>query len=138
MMSRETAKLNLVIESEDEKHITVAVHGDLTHSSLEETDLAALKHLIAAKRVLLDLSECQRLDSAGVGWLIRLRRICSQCNEELVVRNVPEHPRRILRHLNLEQFFRITNDAESWPRKSGCRDCNPGRRSSAWIDLTGN
>lgn len=66
-----------------------------------------------ARKVLLDLGHTSYIDSAGVGWLVKLHKQCQQAGGLLVLHSLPPGILAILRLLHMERFLNIVDDEQA-------------------------
>jgi len=65
------------------------------------------------RKILLDMKNTSYIDSAGVGWIVKLHKLCQQSGGMLVLHSLPPAILAILRLLHMERFLRIAEDEHS-------------------------
>ncbi len=86
-----------VVSSDDGKdnQIVVKVFGSLLQSTLindfvEHIDSAQRKQLFSANEVCVDFSNVERIDTAGLAWVLNMLSSFVQQQIQLSFRNIPE------------------------------------------------
>jgi anti-anti-sigma factor len=109
--TEQTAELRV---TEENLGLTVYVPGDITVRNAAETSAAvveAWEQKARPRRLVLDMSNVQHLDSSGVGALMEIRQRVGQANSRLVLRGLQEIPRRLLERTGIVRLFDIRNES---------------------------
>ncbi|HEY5311847.1 MAG TPA: STAS domain-containing protein [Pirellulales bacterium] len=101
----------------DDNHLTlVALNGRITPDSFshESEPLASLLGPGAYhRRVLLDLTDADYINSSGVGWLLVCHKRFRDAGGRLVIHSIPRLIRSVLEVLKMDQVFHLAGDLES-------------------------
>jgi len=83
--------------------------GKQSRVAFRDAALLALERLgeVPGGRLIIDLSETQRVDSAGLGTLVMLQLRASELRHTVVLRGVSEEIRFLLLMVKLEERFVI-------------------------------
>lgn len=104
------------LQSDDGEIACVAVSGQLRESDICQVGdpLAAILGTEAyGRRVLLDLSDLEMIDSSGFCWLVRHQKRMHQNGGQLILHSASPWLSQILTRLKLGLVFHITQDRES-------------------------
>jgi anti-anti-sigma factor len=106
------SSLNVRKLTDEPECILAACSGTVSRDSLmwNETPEDVLGEGIYARVVLLDVSDCDRLDSAGVSWLIRFHRRCQESGGRLIVHSTPPVVAKTLKLLNMSLVLSLAED----------------------------
>ncbi|HEX8843864.1 MAG TPA: STAS domain-containing protein [Pyrinomonadaceae bacterium] len=106
-------KLDLT-ERELEGALAIDVAGELTVGSSQELLLEKVrKHALAGRRLLLvNLADCRRVDSAGLGELVTCLVTATRHDASLRLTNVPQQIRGLMKMTNLFKAFEIFETEE--------------------------
>ena len=90
-------KLEIRCDTVDERTCTYVLSGNL-HGGPDAYAFQdeVRKKIAANQRVILDLSDVQRIDSSGIGILVALMWSASQSGGRMVLAALPEHVKKIL------------------------------------------
>ena len=95
------------------RHICIRLSGELDHHSakglLRRLDQEIEKAL--PTQLTLDLSGVTFMDSSGIGLIMGRHRSMESIGGEVIVRNPPQHIRRVMRLSGMERIARIQMDA---------------------------
>ncbi|MEQ8765288.1 MAG: STAS domain-containing protein [Planctomycetota bacterium] len=94
---------------EDElRTFTIFVSGELCadscstlYSTIQDRDLSEVD------RVILDLSECTRIDSVALGVLLQLREIAIEQSTSVLIRHPSKSVLRVLQTSNFDRLFEV-------------------------------
>jgi anti-sigma B factor antagonist len=111
------APFALRVEHMRDGWIRVLIEGELALTSSEELERAVVPALLARSHVLLDLSQIDFIDSAGLRAMTALVRVARANGCELrLSSDLPDHARRLMEIVGLLPFVPIDTDA---PRAGG-------------------
>lgn len=105
--------MKLSIQSEEGNLTRVEVTGEVTQRSLadyEDPFAEVLGDACYGRKVLLDLSGVEGLDSSGVNWLLSSHRQFRTQEGLLVLHSVSPFARDVLKMLNMQLVLKIAND----------------------------
>lgn len=108
--------MQLALVSDDHPLTLVELSGRITPDSFshESEPLAALLGPGAYhRRVLLDLTNADYINSSGVGWLLVCHKRFRDAGGRLVIHSVPRLIRTVLEVLKMNQVFHLADDLES-------------------------
>ena len=98
-----------MLQAVNETHVTAPMHlGAQSRASFRDESLAALNQLDDAApggRLVIDMSETQRLDSAGLGTLVMLQLRAAERKHSVVLKGASEEIRFLLLMTKLEDRF---------------------------------
>jgi anti-sigma B factor antagonist len=108
-----TSKLELK-EREREGAVAIDVIGELTTGGGHEVLLEKVRALLEAGRRLLiiNLSQCRRADSAGLGELVTCLVTATRHDASLRLTNIPQPMRGLMKMTNLLKAFEIFDSEE--------------------------
>ncbi|TVS20101.1 MAG: anti-sigma factor antagonist [Planctomycetaceae bacterium] len=104
------------LQSDDGELACVAISGQLRESDVCQTGdpLAEILGTEAyGRRVLLDLSDLEMIDSSGFCWLVRRQKRMHQNGGQLILHSASPWLSQILTRLKLGLVLHITQDRES-------------------------
>ncbi len=99
--------LKLEIKKDDGVELELEVGGQLLYSDAEHFKETVLPHLKEQSVVIVDCSELNFLDSAGMGSFVRLWKECKMIGADLELHNVIDDVQSLLRIARLHQLTRI-------------------------------
>jgi anti-sigma B factor antagonist len=108
--------MQLALVSDDHNLTQVELSGRITPDSFshESEPLAALLGPGAYhRRVLLDMTKSEYINSSGVGWLIVCHKRFRDAGGRLVMHSIPQLVRSVLEVLKMDQVFHLSQDLES-------------------------
>lgn len=107
-------KLELT-ERENAGATVIEIIGELTVASSTERVLDKVrKNLEAGRRlILINLSQCRRLDSSGIGELVTSLVTSARHDANLHLTNVPQQIRGLLKMTNVHKAFQIFDTEEA-------------------------
>ena len=113
-----TSKLELN-EREREGAVAIDVIGELTTGGGHELLLEKVRALLEAGRRLLiiNLSQCRRADSAGLGELVTCLVTATRHDASLRLTNIPQPMRGLMKMTNLLKAFEIFETEEEAAEK---------------------
>jgi anti-sigma B factor antagonist len=116
-----TSKLELR-ERELEGAIAIDVIGELTVAGGHELLLESVRKQIEAGRrlLLINLSQCRRTDSAGLGELVTCLVTATRHDANLLLTNIPQPIRGLMKMTNLLKAFEVFETEEE--AMKGMRD----------------
>lgn len=108
------SKLELV-ERETGGAIAIDVVGELTVGSGTEKLLETVRRHVAAgkTRLLVNLSQCKRVDSSGLGELVTCLVTATRHDAALYLTNVPQQIRGVMKLTNVLKAFDIFDTDEA-------------------------
>jgi anti-anti-sigma regulatory factor len=107
--------LSVTKVADDAEHLLAAASGTISRDSLmwNEHPEDVLGENIFSRVVLLDLADCDRLDSAGVSWLIRFHRKCEEAGGRLLIHSTPPVISKTLKLLNMGMVLSIAENEQA-------------------------
>jgi anti-sigma B factor antagonist len=107
-------KLELA-ERENGSAAVIEIIGELTVASSTERVLDKVrKNLDAGRRlILVNLAQCRRVDSSGIGELVTSLVTSARHDAHLHLTNVPQQIRGLLKMTNVHKAFQIFDTEES-------------------------
>jgi len=99
---------------EQDGKVRVACQGIIARDALLFNDSPedSLDGKCFAQNVLLDLSDCERIDSAGVSWLIRFHKRCTEAGGRLILHSLPPMVVKTLKLLNMGLLLSIADNEQ--------------------------
>jgi anti-anti-sigma factor len=100
-------------ESEDSLP-ELRLSGHITGDALAEAHcdpIGLLGGNAYSKRVLVDLSGTDFLDSSGIGWLVQQNKLFQSTGGMLVFHSIPPMVSRVIQLMSLHRVLRIATDA---------------------------
>ena len=93
-----------------DKQLTLVVKGDLDQLTLKKdywasTNEDAKKQLAEASNLVVCLDDVERADSAGLAWLINLKRDLKQRNVSVSIQNSPKKLIELAKLSNADSFL---------------------------------
>jgi anti-sigma B factor antagonist len=109
-----TNKLELA-ERENGSAVVIEIIGELTVASSTERVLDKIrKNLEAGRRlILINMSQCRRVDSSGIGELVTSLVTSARHDANLHLTNVPPQIRGLLKMTNVHKAFQIFDTEEA-------------------------
>lgn len=105
--------MQLALISADSDLARLRLSGRVTQESLA-ADADPILDLLGAdgygRRVLVDLSQAEFLDSSGVGWLLSCHKRFRQGQGRFILHSIPPLVRRTLQILRMELVLKLAND----------------------------
>lgn len=114
------------LQSDDGEVACVAITGQLRARDVCQVG-DPLENVLGTgsygRKVLLDLSGLELIDSSGFCWMVRRQKRMCQNGGQLILHSASPRLGQILDRLKLDLIFRITWDRESaiWLARSYCR-----------------
>ncbi len=108
--------MKLSIQATDADVMCLQIEGKMTQADfLPGIDvlIQVAGEGIYARRVLFDLSRCEYLDSAGLGWLVACHKRFKTQGGRLVLHSLPPLAIHMLKMLKLDQVFSLAGNAVS-------------------------
>jgi len=106
-----------MIGIEDDGVVAIASGEELDGMALTADDNAALKTVLgdawASKRVALDLSDTDYIDSATIGWLLSSHRAFSEAGGKLVIHSLKPGVKRVIELMRIHSVLDLTDDRAS-------------------------
>ena len=103
-----------IVEREKGAAVVIEVIGDLTAANGTERVLELVRKLVESGRrlLLVNLAQCRRVDSSGMGELVTC--LVSAARQDAVLRltNVPQPIRGIMKLTNVHKAFEIFETEE--------------------------
>jgi anti-anti-sigma factor len=109
------SSLNVTKIADEDDCLVVAASGTISRDALmwNEHPEDVLGEGIFSRIILLDLSDCDRLDSAGVSWLIRFHRRCEEAGGRLFIHSTPPVIAKTLKLLNMGMVLSLADDEKA-------------------------
>ena len=106
------ASMNITQVAEEPPLLLASASGTISREALlwNESPEDVLGAESLSRVILLDVSDCDRLDSAGIGWLIRLHRRCTDGGGRLIVHSMPPVVDKTLKLLNMGKVLSLAED----------------------------
>jgi anti-anti-sigma regulatory factor len=106
------SSLTIAKVSDEEALLLAKVSGTISRDALmwNENPEDVLGEGFLSRVILLDASDCDRLDSAGVSWLIRLHRRTSEAGGRLILHSTPPVIAKTLKLLNMQKVLALAED----------------------------
>lgn len=106
------SSVNITKVAEEGPLLLAKVSGTISRDALmwNESPEDVLGEGVFARIILFDVSDCDRLDSAGVSWLIRLHRRCSDAGGRLIIHSTPPVVAKTLKLLNMQMVLSLAED----------------------------
>jgi anti-sigma B factor antagonist len=103
-----------IVEREKEGAVVIEIKGDLTAANSTERVLELVRKSVEAghRLVLVNLAECRRVDSSGMGELVTCLVSAARHNAALRLTNVPQPIRGIMKLTNVHKAFEIFETEE--------------------------
>lgn len=106
-----------VLSIEDDGVAAVACEGDLNGLLMNDGEVADLKEHLgddwAERKVVLDLSEANYMDSAAVGWLLSLHKAFQNGGGKLVVCGIQPSVKRVIELMRIHEVVPMADDLEA-------------------------
>ncbi len=108
------SKLELA-ERENASAVVIEIIGELTVATSTERVLDRVrKNLEAGRRlILINMAQCRRVDSSGIGELVTSLVTCARHDANLHLTNVPQQIRGLLKMTNVHKAFQIFDTEEA-------------------------
>ena len=74
-------------------------------------ELDALIEGCGVRKIVFDMKQTEFMDSSGIGLIMGRHRSMESIGGEVIVRNPPQHIRRVMRLSGMERIARIQMDA---------------------------
>ena len=115
-----TAKKLELVERELNGALVVDVVGELTVGSGTETLLDVVRKSLDAKRrlLLVNLSQCRRIDSSGIGELVTCLVTATRHDAALRLTSIPQQIRGLMKMTNVLKAFEIFDTDEEALKKA--------------------
>ncbi len=109
-----TNRLELA-ERENGSAVVIEIIGELTVASSTERVLDKIRKNIEAGRrlILINMAQCRRLDSSGIGELVTSLVTSARHDAHLHLTNVPQQIRGLLKMTNVHKAFQIFDTEEA-------------------------
>jgi anti-anti-sigma factor len=106
------SSLNITKVADENSLLLAKVSGMIARDALiwNEHPEDVLGEEVYSRVILLDVSDCDRLDSAGVSWLIRLHRRCTDAGGRLILHSTPPVVAKTLKLLNMQMVLSLAED----------------------------
>jgi anti-anti-sigma factor len=106
------SSLNITKVADENSLLLAKVSGMIARDALiwNEHPEDVLGEGVYSRVILLDVSDCDRLDSAGVSWLIRLHRRCTDAGGRLILHSTPPVVAKTLKLLNMQMVLSLADD----------------------------
>jgi anti-sigma B factor antagonist len=103
-----------IVERERDGALVVEIIGDLTAANSTERVLELVRKSVEAGRrlLLINLAQCRRVDSSGMGELVTCLVSATRHDAVLRLTNVPQHIRGIMKLTNIHKAFEIFETEE--------------------------
>ena len=109
-----TKKLELV-ERELKNALVIDVRGELAVGSGTEVLLELVRKSLAGGRrlLLVNMKECRRVDSSGIGELVTCLVTATRHDAQLRLSNIPQPIRGLMKMANLLKAFEVFDTEEA-------------------------
>jgi anti-anti-sigma factor len=109
-----TAKKLELVERELKEALVVDVKGELTLGSGTESLLEVVRKSLGAGRrlLLVNLGECRRVDSSGIGELVTCLVTATRHDAVLRLTNIPPQIRGLMKMTNVLKAFEVFDTDE--------------------------
>jgi len=91
--------------------LNIKIIGKMSLYLHEKFHDAYKKELSQLKQITLDFSECDNIDSSGVGMLIVLRDACQSSGCDLTLTSLKDSTRELMERMSLTSLFNISDGA---------------------------
>lgn len=110
-----TAKKLELKERELDGALVIDVVGELTVGSGTETLLDVVRKTVAAGRrlLLVNLSQCRRVDSSGIGELVTCLVTATRHDAALRLTSIPQQIRGLMKMTNVLKAFEVFDTDEA-------------------------
>ena len=106
--------MELSVQADDGNLLRLKIRGRITQihmpADLTEAFLRLLGPCGYARRVLVDLSESEFIDSSGLSWLVLLQKRFREAKGQLILHSIPVRVLEIIRVMSLDRVLRIAED----------------------------
>ncbi len=101
--------------------VVIDVAGELTVASGTEQLLDRVrKNIEASKRqVVINMAECRRVDSSGLGELVTCLVTCTRHDTRLQLASVPQQIRGLMKMANIHKVFEIFETEQAALEQNG-------------------
>lgn len=120
------SSLNVTKIADEGECLLAAANGTISRDSLmwnEHPEDVLGEDNSFSRIILLDVSDCDRVDSAGVSWLIRLHRRCEEAGGKLIIHSTPPIISKTLKLLNMGMVLSLAEDEQA-ARRMAASDSN--------------
>ena len=97
-------------EIKEEKNIIFFIKSELTLTNHKVTREEFNKIITKNKNVTIDLTDCDYIDSSGIGELISLNKKILDKGNNLIIININKKIRSILEMCSLKSFIKVEDD----------------------------
>lgn len=108
--------MNLSIHSTDADVMCLQCEGKITQADFKpgiDLLIQTAGQGIYARRVLLDLSRCEYMDSSGLGWLVTCHKRFNAEGGRMVLHSLPPLILQMLKMLRMERVFFVANNIDA-------------------------
>lgn len=108
--------MKLTVDSQDDGVVRLSVSGSVSQAHVTpfaEPLVEVLGESAFSRKLLLDLSEVESLDSSGVNWLLICQKKMSDAGGQLVLHSLSPIAKNVLKVLNLHTVFKLADDADA-------------------------
>lgn len=97
------------ILSNEKNLLTVKITGDIDHHASKELRCVLDREIDISKpkELIFDLTECEFMDSSGLGLILGRLRKCNECGCEFKLVNPGAKTQRILRMAGVDKILNI-------------------------------
>ncbi len=107
-----------VVSVFDGDDVEILLDGEMDHSTVEDFRRVLVSALARLpRRVVVNMQDLVFLDSAGIGEIIRARRLLASRDRELVVRNANPSITRVLEMMGIHLIVRMESTQDPDPSK---------------------
>lgn len=101
--------------------VVINVAGELTVASGTERLLERVRKNIEAgnRRLVINMAECRRVDSSGLGELVTCLVTCARHDATLRLASVPQQIRSLMKMTNIHKVFEFFETAETALEQKG-------------------
>jgi anti-anti-sigma factor len=105
--------MKLSLQSTDADVMCLQCEGKITQTDFKpgaDLLIQVAGNGVYARRLLIDLSRCDYMDSSGIGWLVTCHKRFKTQKGRMVLHSLPPMIMNMLRMLKMEQVFAVASD----------------------------
>jgi len=114
--------MQLTIQSENDGVVEALLSGRITQKEIAAMEDPFVEHLndgAYARRVLLDLKDCEFIDSSGISWLLASHRRFKEAGGKLVIYNTTPTVMNVLKVLRMHMVLNVAETKSEAKEKLG-------------------
>ena len=100
--------------AEENGVVTADVEGRVAHGEIDpmkEPIKAQMGEDVYRKKLLINLSRTEYMDSAGISWLLVCHKRVREAGGKMVIHSVPPMIRQVFEVLRMNHVFQLADDA---------------------------